>query len=514
MKKKFIYYILFVVYVICFDFKTYAFVPTTDIEGAYAYCSTGYFRYNKDSDGVYICLYKESENGNYLTLIYSLNNSSYMRSDNNGTYRRRYVDTFSEFNEGVIWYASNSGVGYLTGDTNIVKIDNVFGLTNVLEYLLGEPINGDDLGYLTDVKYFVDSAAYQYDPSDTPEWIQWGQYSTTGIDLFDIRYQVEFALEDQSSYYMNRNSDYVSQYGWSPLGSVGQWALEARDYVKGLIAPTGSNFRAVLQGKSVNTSFYGKFLSAGTVQASLKQYKISAVSSYLNGLDNTISASGLLEGSDEWSFRNFLQGYSDNPSNGYIGHMAQNISQLGKLYSMSYNIMARIVDTNSGVTGDWLKIDRHNTPYWDGHEEDFLNGRVTATVGNKYTVNNFGDTFTSPGEKVESDKTKPIYLPVGYRDPVTGNGNTIYNNYTYNNNYFNYGGDINNFTYRNYDGDEISGSSDALDLLGILGVFGLFFTWYSVLFGDFLPVWAIVCIPVFGLIFVAVTTYKFGKSLL
>lgn len=370
-----------------------------------------------------------------------------------------------------------------------------------------------DLGFLSDVQYFVDSAAYQFSPQNTSEFVRWGLESTTGVDLSDSRYQVEFALEDQSSYYVNRASDYVSQYGWNPIGNVGSWMLEARDYVRGLVFPSGSNARAILQGRSINTSFHGKFLSMGYVAASSRQKRFSAVASYLNSLSDSDV--------DEFAFRNFLQGYSENPSNGMLGHMAQNISQLGRLYSMSYNIYARIFDNRTGNYGDWLKIDRHNVPYWDGDSEDALNGRVTSTTG--YRIDNSNISNNSWSSVVVSDangeKPQPQNLVTGFGDNSSGNVYPIYNNYTY---VYNYGNtynnvnnnDLNNFFYLDKDGKRQDGSSTLGESLGLLGLLAVLWSWYLTLFGGLLPVWAVACIPVFSLIFVAVIVWRFGRSLL
>lgn len=369
------------------------------------------------------------------------------------------------------------------------------------------PIDPSALGYLTEVKYFVDSAAYQYNPSDTPEYVSWGDKSTTGIDLSDSRYKVEFALEDNSSYYVNRSNDYVSQYGYDPLGNGGAWALELRNYVTGLIAPSGSNARAILQGRSINTNFNGRFISAGIVSASARQHKFSAVARYLNGLNN----SDLEEG----SFRNFLQGYSDNPTNGYIGRMAQNISQLGRVYSMSYNIFARIVDTTSGAYGNWLKIDRHNVPYWDGDSEEVLNGRITSTYGYRFSPSSYvGDTFNSYNMENPQEAKPNVSLDVGYWNPSLNIGVPIFVNFNYVNNNFDTGGDVNNYTYVNENGDEVSGASDLTGTLDMLGKLAYVWNWYKQLFGGLLPDWAVACIPVFGSMFVAVLVYKFGIGLL
>lgn len=551
MKRLFIFLIAFIL----FDFKVNAsnyvyddFVfNVNEIGGADSY---SYVRvYRVDKDGVPLNRYNPFNFGSLenddesrricFTLGYrNVNN----QSQPNSNYIKMYCFTnksFSGFNSFVynnetLYYKESGTFGYwfshLESDCNFPifllddfgtingSYDLTSGLNDVYEYLFNglydndvrnladKPISPDELGYLTDVKYFVDSAAYQYNPADSPEFIQWGNFSTTGIDLTDSRYSVEFVLEDTSSYYYNSYLNYVPNFNL--IAEPVKVIQEIKDYVAGLVYPSGSVTRAVLQNKALKTSFNGNFISIGSTSASNKQYRFTAVNSYLNGLSSDIN------NEDEYAFRNFLQGYSDNPSNGYIGHMVQNLSQLGKVFSMSYNILARIVDNNSEAKGNWLKIDRHNTPYWDGDSDERLNGGFTLTNGHKYTVNNFGDTFTSPGEKDQNVKTKPEYLSTGYWNTSNNNGDIIYNNYTYI--YNNYGGDtnVNNIVYPDFDGNETNGSSNLLETLGILGWMSVLLGWYSILFGDILPVWAQLCIPVFGLMFTVVLVYKFGRSLI
>lgn len=465
------------------------------------------------------------------TILYS---NSYFYGDLNMLYW--YSDSF----EGLTGNGSTGGSGSFTSSSykgiyyysagsitnrnlDIISDDSILPLVydssveSFLDYIVnngglpdGSIPDDIDMGYLSNVKYFVDSSSLQYNPNNTPEWISWGYESTTGVDLSDSRYQVEFAIEDQSSYYVNRHSDYVSQYGYNPISNIGLWTLEARDYIKSLITPFGDNRRAVLQGKSINTSFYGKFLSAGTTPASNRQYKISAVNRYINALSTSDT--------DENSFRSFLTGYSDNPSNGLIGHMAQNISNLGRLYSLSYNFYARIVDTTTGAKGDWLKIDRHNTPYWDIQDEDTLNGRITVNTGIKVSIPDMSDQrFNSPNEVVEPEPNEGMEpLGTGYVNPVTGNGDVTYKNtyYIYNNTYNTNninGGDVNNFTYIDKDSKTTNGSDSLMESIGLLGIMTIAWSWYEMLFGDLLPIWARVCIPVFMVIFSALTVWKLRR---
>ena len=249
------------------------------------------------------------------------------------------------------------------------------------------------------------------------------------------------------------------------------------------------------------------------------------VQSYINILSGSSDSADV-------TLYNQLNNFYNNPTSGIWNQVSKEWKD-GSAFlnlSFSYNILARIVDTSNGNVGNWSCIDRHNVPYWMGDNLDVLNGGVT--YNRSYypsTFNPSSGVFTSPTDSPLSPVPEPIGVSPYHPDSLADDSDDFYNNYYYNPVFLYRAGDIiNDYNLvTTDDGDNVliyvnkpisnASGNDGVGLgeaLGLIATFYVLWTWYASLFGGLLPIWAVVCIPVFSGLFIAVTLWKFGRNLI
>lgn len=406
--------------------------------------------------------------------------------------------------DGTIYYYYYRGTSFgdtyyrLTSDLSPVLPNNITTIESAIRYMLEYQVTFDDLGYIKEVGYHVDANGLENNPVGKNEVVTWGQYSTTDIDLSQSRYQVEFMLRDTSMTFKNSISNSLD--GWinlpNPIPSTLDFAVDTYFNISSLFVDDDDE-KAFRQGKAVPAETYGKCISITTVQASNSQVSLASMPVY------KIWAS---DGSTQYKeYINEVTGASSRDD--WYGKAASFFNSRLQYYNLSYDILARIIDTTTGNKGDWLLIDKHNTPYINSDRSDRLNGGVTAVTGIRFPdYNPTDDDFTDPPIEEPAYQpdyeTEPIYLPTpistGYVINESGSSSsssssTLINNY-YNTTYvYNYGDQISNI---NIDNTDYNNFSEGIDTIKSLPNFlGLYLTF----FGSFLPSWAVaivsICIP-------------------
>lgn len=504
------------IFLLNFSIKSFAMIITISWNDGYwtyhynggtrkFYLNNGTFNENS----VYVCAVKLTNTafrGNTIVLAYS--NNSFDCSvyyEYNGVYRS-YSSTLNSYNAHGLYskYYSYTQMNFI--NQNIPYIGEMT-LDDALLYL-SQTL--DDLGYIQNVGYHVDAYGLENNPIGTNELISWGQYSTTDIDLSDSRYKVEFALRDTST--MVSKNMYQSFLNQFPkigvnLGFVSFDAMQVVDFLalsgQHLISnvfPYGSDDRAVLKGQAVRTDLYGKVTSLGTFSAASRRASLNCFSAYKNYYSDMTSND---------AFSRYINSVGSSPTrNDFYNNAYDYFKSYGANYHVSYDIMARIVDSVSGNKGEWISINKHNTPYIDSDRSDRLDGGVTCTTGITMgdTVINEGD-FVAPNiyapSYVENEGDSAIYLPtritVGYVDNSNSSSTVTnnYNNFEYNygdtfiyNEYPNVGVDTNDdgeVTYTN-DGDAKENINHAIRIFKY--IWQKYTTWFNKLFSPWLPDWA------------------------
>lgn len=488
---------------------------------------------SQGSNPFYVFGYRTNVNSNYTLLgISEYNNSWYslkytwgdgepftfINSNNKttGTFSLYSVSSISI--DGVRYYYK--GLTPFAGSTYTIKDDNNISFNGVLitgnsfedciRQFLNLKIEKQDLGFIKNIGYHVDSYGLENNPVGTNELISWGQYSTTDVDLSDQRYKVEFALRDTST--MTNRNMYESFLNQFPrigvqLGPINLNVLETTSFLAltgqhlaSMFYPSGSEKQAVLRGQAVRTDLYGKVTSLGLYSASNRKASLNCFGAYKRYFADI---------TENNAFKRYIDSVGSSPTrNDFYNNAKDYFTSYGANYNVSYDIMARIVDSITGDKGDWVSINKHNTPYIDSDRNDRLNGGVTCTTGITLgdTVINEGD-FVSPNvyspSYVENEGDTAIYLPTkiitGYVD--NSNFSSIVNNY-YTNYEYHYG---DTFIYNEYpnvgvttdddgevqytdDGNATENINHALRIFKY--IWQKYTTWFNKLFGLWLPDWA------------------------
>lgn len=444
------------------------------------------FSLRSNNNNVY-CVFCKSNSGtnNYDLIFYSIYNNSigYVTLD---TSEISYSLT-SKYKNAFYYVEVNlTGLKYTT-ETNIPN--SGLNFSDTLEYIYNGGSWGDgaivDLGNLQNIGYYVDSIAFNQDPYNNNEYISWGQYSSTDIDLSNSRYQVEIAISDTSYKWLKSG---IAPNIW-PFGgtieSIGNAVNGVATLLGSFIYPDGSDQKALIQGQSVRTGLYGsigsvKKVSASTYKTGINAYNYYSNSSYVQSVDT--------------DFYDFITYTKNNTGrNDWWQKWTDYFNQTQYAYNLSYNILARIVDTQTGQTGTWTIIDKHNTPYQFSDDKDRLNGGVTSvsniTIKDGNTIYNPKNDFSkSPTYNYEYNYGDNYSNPVttGYYDQSTNNTTNVYNNYIYN---YNYGDTI----YNNYTNEDQQSVNEGFSLIRSLKpLLGL----YLAFFGAFLPPWAVTLVGI------------------
>lgn len=396
--------------------------------------------------------------------------------------------------------------------------------SNAIHEMLGRGVILDDLGYLKNVGYHVDSYGLEHNPIGTNELVSWASESTTGIDLTQDKYQVEFALRDTSTHVdKNMYDSFLSSSPYVGLNagpvSVSAWGLTdfigvTGKYFASFFAPSGSDAQAYLRGQAVRSSLYGKTASVGTFSAKNLKASLNGISVYKNYFRDYPESN---------TMKSYIDSVGSSPTRSDFYNNAFNyFKNFGADTYLSYDIMARIVDSSNGNKGEWLVINKHNTPYISSDSENRLINGVTLqpSIINNFnpTVNNFADT---PDITINPDIDFRPIIKVGYVKAQPDVNIEEGDIFTINNNYeYDYEGDsivndideITNITniYEDNTGDG-GGSGDVSDTKTDLGGIkqGLIIArkfirslvgWFRKIFNPFLPIWAqnvvIIALPI------------------
>lgn len=413
--------------------------------------------------------------------------------------------------EYVYYRTLTSFVGnYGAPNSNSTPFMSSKNLNDAIREFLNFKESKEDLGYIKNISYHVDSYGLENNPVGTNELISWGQFSTTDIDLSDSRYKVEFALRDTST--MTNRNMYESFLNQFPrigvqLGPINLNVLETTSFLAltgqhlaSMFYPSGSEKQAVLRGQAVRTDLFGKVTSLGLYPASNRSASLNCFGAYKRYFADI---------TENNAFKRYIDSVgSSSTRNDFYNNAKDYFSSYGANYNVSYDIMARIVDSSTGNKGEWISINKHNTPYIDSDRNDRLNSGVTCTTGITMgdTVINEGD-FVSPNvyspSYIENEGDTAIYLPTkiitGYVD--NSNSSSLVKNY-YTNYEYNYG---DTFIYNEYpnvgvttdDDGEVKYTDDGSATENINHALRIFkyiwqkyTTWFNKLFGSWLPDWA------------------------
>lgn len=496
------------------------------------------FTWNITSPNVYIFFYGSTNDNVRLAYVTSLENYNNGGVSIIGTCSVSGIITrgiSSNFNGSGNNFGTYRNIRYNINETNTGAYGGLYydsdlfiqatSIQSAIDIILSDEFGkSDDLGYLKNVGYHVDSYGLENNPIGTNELVSWASESTTGIDLTQDKYQVEFALRDTSTHVdKNMYDSFLSSLPDVGLSagpvSVSAWGLTdfigvSGKYFISFFAPSGSDDQAYLRGQAVRSSLYGKTASVGTFSAKNLKASLNGIGVYKNYFRDYPESS---------TMKSYIDSIGSSPTRSDFYNNAFNyFKDFGADTYLSYDIMARIIDTSNGNKGDWLVINKHNTPYISSDSENRLVNGVTLqpSIINNFnpTVNNFSDT---PDITINPDIDFRPIIKVGYvkaqPDVNIEEGDII----TINNNYeYDFEGDsivndidkITNITniYEDNSGDG-GGSGDVSDTKTDLGGIkqGLIIArkfirslvgWFRKIFNPFLPIWAqnvvIIALPI------------------
>lgn len=516
-----------------------------NVNGAYYTIVNSYYLVNgrydlSSSNNVYVVFYKlPSFTGYQVSYVFfskDLNSvvthkqvsGNNVGSASNTTLNKNYNNEF--------YYSQLTGSFWREINGTNVPILSVSSHDEILEIISNGYIPDKDLGYIQNVGYHVDSYGLENNPTGTNELISWANESTTGIDLSLPQYSVEFALKDKTTNYRRT----LSNEEWFPvlpysLNEAFKVAEDTFSYLASNFFKNGDDKQAILRGNAgISNDTYGKMVSLGSTLAQNRRFSFNAIDKY--------KTSSVYDTNDQ-SFKNYIDDlYTTGTTRTNIWAKAGewwNSQQIG--WNISYDIMARIVDNSTGQKGDWLVINKHNTPYIMSDRADRLNGGVTSVVGVRIPNYDPQPDFDTPPafEPSVPDPNNPEGDPIFLPQPVnTGyvyvkEGDTINEgdivNYYYNTVY-NYGDTIINNNYPSVDdpiyipADPDNDDSEptqtntpetadyAMRLMK--KVFPKYTEWFQKLFGPLLPKWARHMIIVFVPISIISIIFKIAKHLL
>lgn len=389
-------------------------------------------------------------------------------------------------NEDIVYYYEDTtlfgNIGTISGGYPLMKATNLKdAIIEFLNYNLNE-----NLGYIDDVGYHVDGYGIQNNPIGTNELISWGQFSTTGIDLDSGNYNVEIAIQDTSVELYNSAYDILN--GISPFDDkYNVWvdfAMSTLERVEALFFKEGSPEKALLNGQAANTVTTGMMTSVCSVISSKRKASFNGMYFYKNYFADI---------SDDSLFKKYVDSmYLSQNNNDWWNRAMEQWNTQGTTFNLSYDIYARIVNNSTGQKGDFLMIQKHNTPYIASNDESRLNGGVTAVYGYRFPDYNPTDKFTPAPAPVpvggeNEDSFIPTNIKTGYVDTKEGtlniNEGDIVN--YYDNSVYIY--DYRDYLEQNIKDDDMknveSGFNIAKYMPAFLGI-------YLSLFSAFLPNWA------------------------
>lgn len=316
------------------------------------------------------------------------------------------------------------------------------------------------------------------------EYISWQPVSTTGYDLTRSGVTIQFAIRDNSYYSNSRISDPTNFYDWL-YGRV--------SYLESYIYPSGSSRRSFMQGKSTLSPLNGQMRVVGRVAGSQLQFGFSPWNWYAGQQQDSV-----------------IKQFATDIQSGSSGGILQTLFPLHQSNAdvcLSWDLYARIVPT-SGTQGDWLKIDKHSVPV--DQISDRLDGGITQSPVSipSFPSTDPVDWFTAPADEPvipdPDDTVNDDPLPVGLIDPQDGSPTYIYNNYTYN-------FDNRSWIENHYTNEYVDDTNEGLSWVKL---FGGFFSLFLILFGAFLPEWAVAFVAVASPVVLGLAVFKMVKGII
>lgn len=422
---------------------------------------------------------------------------------------------FGQYSEGGYKYNTFSSVGgsyppsgrfvtdlnlpvFVNSDYNQLMIDvyNYLAngvLNNSVQELGTQSIDAYGLGFIKP-SYYVNGNTVQALGAQQLETINWQNESTTGYDLTQSGVKIQFAMKDNS--YLTGSSKW---WGSGLNNLIDNIDKVVRDYVY----PTGSSKDVTIRGIGRKSAINGQMMNLRIVDGTSKPQTFRVIDQIYNNralnTDDTLyqQVNNYMSGGKSW-YDSLID--------------LVNPVEVGNI---SWNLYARIIAPD-GTKGNWYLINKHGTPFQN--QSDRINGGVT---GKPVKLPNFepGDILQPapddediPDEDIQEDDTvnnEP--LPTGYVDPPSGGsdpsaGDTYnyYNNYTYNY-------DNRSWIENHYNNETVSDSDEGLSWIKLFsGFFGIFL----ILFGPFLPEWAVTLVTIATPIIIGLAVFKVIKGVI
>lgn len=369
------------------------------------------------------------------------------------------------------------------------------GTSNVIGYgYEGDlPIDSKTLGFIKP-SYYVNGNTVQALGAQQLETINWQNESTTGYDLTQSGVKIQFAMKDNS--YLTGSSKW---WGSGLNNLIDNIDKVVRDYVY----PTGSSKDVTIRGIGRKSAINGQMMNLRIVDGTSKPQTFRVIDQIYNNralnTDDTLyqHVNNYMSGGKSW-YDSLIE--------------LVNPAEVGNI---SWNLYARIIAPD-GTKGNWYLINKHGTPFQN--QSDRINGGVT---GKPVKLPNFepGDNFQPapddediPDEDIQEDDTvnnEPLLTgyvvpPSGGSDPGSGDTYNYYNNYTYNY-------DNRSWIENHYNNETVSDSDEGLSWIKLFsGFFGIFL----LLFGPFLPEWAVTLVTIATPIIIGLAVFKVIKGVI
>lgn len=351
-------------------------------------------------------------------------------------------------------------------------------IRNSLNEMIPQSIN---IGHIKNTSYKLDNTSILQSPSNFREYISWDTVKSSSGYEYNSTDNVKFFIKDRS-YKTKINNVGIGEVADQVITQLQKW-----------VYPKGSAQNMLASGEAVKTSSYGNMVYVGDQLATLGNYSFNSLSKMQN-----------LSDSDLQNYLSEVTGGTGNYS--WMQKVSNWVSGNSINVNVAYDIYCYI--QSGSKNGDWYRINFHDTPV--PQRGDRVNGGITVSPvkpQNPFTPDESGDWFNAPefdddNDNINDDENneEDNGLSVYYH---TDDGDTyITNNYTYNY-------DNRSWVENHFDNNTIEEVNEGFEWIKL---FGGIFSIFLILFGAFLPGWAVAVVTISIPVIIGLILFKVIKG--